>query len=149
MFQFLRPGHPVVFFDDPEAAYDVVGASDVRVDVEELRETLLGMPDIVRRVRAAFEVLPSDAGVAEVARALGMSVRSLQRRLSAAGRSLRSERQGHIVRLSERLLEDTELDLEAIAAHVGASSASHLVTLFHQHRGTTPGAIREARKKTA
>jgi AraC-like DNA-binding protein len=114
-----------VFFDDPEAAYDVVGATDVRVDVEELRETLLGMPDIVRRVRTAFEVLPSDAGVAEVARALGMSVRSLQRRLSAAGRSL------------------------AIAAHVGASSASHLVTLFHQHRGTTPGAIREARKKTA
>jgi AraC-like DNA-binding protein len=149
MFEFLRPGHPVVFFDDAEAAYDVVGASDVRADVEELRLTLLGTPNIVRRVRTAFEVLPAEAGVAEVARTLGMSVRSLQRHLSAAGRSLRSERQAHIVRVSERLLEDTELDLEAIAARVGASSASHLVMLFRQHRGTTPGAIREARKKKA
>ncbi|MDB4933681.1 MAG: Transcriptional regulator, AraC family [Labilithrix sp.] len=148
MFQFLRPGHPVVFFDDAETAYDVVGASDVRADVEELRQTLLGVPEIVRRVRAAFEVLPNDAGVTEVARTLGTSVRSLQRRLSAAGRSLRSERQDHIVRVSERLLEDTELDLDAIAARAGASSASHLVMLFRQHRGTTPGAIREARKKS-
>jgi AraC family transcriptional activator FtrA len=147
MFEFLRPGHPVVFFDDPEVAYDVVGASDVRVEVEELRETLLGIPDIVRRVRMAFETLPIDAGTTEVARSLGMSVRSLQRHLTAAGRSLRSERQGHIVRASERLLEDTELDLDAIAARAGASSASHLVTLFHQHHGTTPGAIRDARRK--
>jgi AraC-like DNA-binding protein len=147
MFEFLRPKHPVVFFDDPETAYDVVGASDVRADVEELRLTLLGTPNIVRRVRTAFEVLPIDAGVVEVARTLGMSVRSLQRHLSAAGRSLRGERQAHIVRVSERLLEDTELDLEAIAARVGASSASHLVMLFRQHRGTTPGAIRELRKK--
>lgn len=147
MFQFLRPGHPVVFFDDLHAAYDAVGASDVGAEVEVLRQSLLGTPDIVRRVRTALEDLPADAGVAEVARALGMSVRSLQRHLGAAGCSLRAERHGHIVRASERLLEDTELDLDAIAARVGVSSASHLIMLFHQQRGTTPGAIREARQK--
>lgn len=147
MFQFLRPGHPVVFFDDPLAAYDVVGASNVRAEVEELRAKLLGTPDIVRRVRAAFDDLPIHAGPHEVARSIGMSVRSLQRHLSVAGSSLRAERQVHIVRVSERLLEDTELDLDAIAAHVGASSASHLVMLFRQHRGTTPGAIREELEK--
>ncbi len=148
MFQFLRPGHPVVYFDDPVAAYDAVGASDVRADVEELRESLLGTPSIVRRVRAALEDLPNEAGIADVARRLGMSARSLQRHLLAAGRSLRSERQAHIVRVSERLLESTELDLGAIAARAGASSASHLVMLFHQHHGTTPGALREARRRT-
>lgn len=148
MFQFLRPGHPVVFFDDPEVAYDVVGASDVRADVEALRETLLGTPDIVRRVQTALETLPLDADTADVARTLGMSVRSLQRHLGLVGRSLRTERQLHIVRSSERLLEDTELDLDAIAARAGASSASHLVMLFRQHRGTTPGAIRDERRKT-
>lgn len=148
MFQFLRPGHPVVYFDDPVAAYDAVGAPDVRADVEELRESLLGTPSIVRRVRAALEDLPSEAGIGEVARRLGMSARSLQRHLRAAGRSLRSERQAHIVRVSERLLESTELDLGAIAARAGASSASHLVMLFHQHHGTTPGALREARRRT-
>jgi AraC-like DNA-binding protein len=147
MFQFLRPGHPVIFFDDPLAAYEAVGASGDHAAVEELRQTLLGTPDIVRRVRAALDGLPNEAGLTEVARRLRMSGRSLQRHLSEAGSSFRTERQGHIVRVSERLLEDTELDLEAIAAHAGASSASHLVMLFRQHRGTTPGALREERKK--
>jgi AraC family transcriptional activator FtrA len=148
MFQFLRPGHPVVFFDEPDAAYEAVGASDVRADVEALRDMLLGTPDIVRRVRSALDGLPFDASVGEVAHALGMSLRTLQRHLGAAGGSLRTERQGHIVRMSERLLEDTELDLDAIAARVGASSASHLVMLFRQHRGATPGAIRDTLKRS-
>jgi AraC-like DNA-binding protein len=147
MFQFLRPGHPVLFFDDPLAAYETVGASDVCAEIEELRKRLLGTPNIVRRVQTAFDGLPIHAGLTEVARSLGMSVRSLQRHLSTAGTSLRTERQRHIVHVSERLLEDTELDLDAIAAQVGASSASHLVVLFRQHRGTTPGAMREERKK--
>lgn len=149
MFQFLRPGHPVIFFDDARAAYGSVGASDVLPEVEELRGTLLGTPEIVRRVRSAFEGLPVRSSLAEVASAVGVSVRSLQRHLTEVGSSLRLERQVHIVRASERLLEETELDLGAIAAEVGASSASHLVLLFRQHRGMTPGAVREQRRSAA
>jgi AraC-like DNA-binding protein len=147
MFQFLRPGHPVIFFEDPHEAYEAIGASDVHAEVEALRQGLLGSPEIVQRVRAAYDNLHAGASVADVAKALGMSLRSLQRHLCAVGSSPRTERQEHVVRVSERLLEDTELDLAAIAAHVGVSSASHLVMLFRQHRGSTPGAIREARRK--
>lgn len=146
MFQFLSPGHPVVFFDDPPLAYEAVGASEVRGELEALGAGLLGAPEIVRRVRAAFDALPARAGPEAVARHVGMSVRSLQRHLTALGSSLRRERQLHAIRTSERLLEATELDLDAIAARVGVSSASHLVTLFRQHRGTTPGAVRERRR---
>lgn len=148
MFELFRPQHAVAFTDDASTAYASVGASDVAREVEALRQTLLGTPEIVRRVQSAFEGLHLRAGVADVARRLGMSARSLQRHLTEAGSSLRSERHGYMLRTSERLLEETELDLEAIAAAVGASSASHLVTLFRQHRGTTPGAIREARGKS-
>lgn len=149
MFQFLQPAHPVAFFDDPLAAYEFVGASDVCVELEELRKTLLGLPEVVRRVQTAFEVLPPRAGASAIARSVGMSVRSLQRHLAAAGSSLRLERQKHVLRESERLLEGTDLDLDAIAAQVGASSASHLVTLFKQHRGTTPGALRAGGRRNA
>ena len=146
MFQFLRPGHPVSFFDDAAAAYDAVGASEAQSDVEALRLELLGVPDVVRRVRSALESLPAQAEPAEVARALGMSTRSLQRRLADCGTSLSDERQRHLVHTSERLLESTELDLGAIAGQVGASSASHLVTLFRAHHGITPGEFRERRR---
>lgn len=146
MFQFLNPGHAVAFFDDPVQAYDAVGASDVRDELEELRGTLLDLPEIVRRVQTAFEVLPSRAGFADVARSVGTSVRSLQRHLARVGSSLRTERQNHVLRASERLLEGTDLDLDAIAAQVGVSSASHLVTLFRLRRGTTPGAYRVGRR---
>lgn len=148
MFELFRPEHSVVFSDDPVTAYEAASASDVRLELEELRRTMLGTPEIVRRVHTAFEALHIRAGVSDVARRLGMSVRSLQRQLSAVGSSLRNERHSHMLRLSERLLEETKLDLDAIAAKVGASSASHLVTLFRQYRGTTPGAIREGYKKT-
>ncbi|MGC4079547.1 MAG: AraC family transcriptional regulator [Rubrivivax sp.] len=142
MFQFLRPGHPVSFHDDLRVAYATVGASDVRDELEDLRRTLLDVPDVVRRVQNAFEALPARAGFTAVARSVGMSVRSLQRHLAASGSSLRIERQNQMIRRSERLLEGTELDLDAIASLVGASSSSHLVALFRQRRGTTPGAIR-------
>ena len=146
MFQFLQPGHPVAFYDEPGAAYAAIGAADVEAEVEALRERILAVPDIVRRVQNAFEALPPRAGFDDVARSVGMSVRSLQRHLAASGSSLRLERQAHMIRLTERLLEGTDLDLDAIAAQVGAASASHLVTLFRARRGTTPGAIRQQRR---
>ena len=146
MFQFFQPGHPVAFHDDPKTAYEAVGAADVHRELEELRKGWIGAPEIVRRVRAALEVLPARAPFPSIARSVGMSVRSMQRHLAASGSSLRLERHEHMLRASERLLEGTELDLDAIAAQVGASSASHLVTLFRQHRGTTPGAFRTRRR---
>lgn len=143
MFEFLRLGHPVVFFDDPRAAYEAVSAADVRAEVEALREDLVSGPAIARRVQAAFDELTARAGLAAVARRVGVSARSLQRHLGAAGSSLRAERHLYMLRATARLLEETDLDLDAIAARVGASSASHLIVLFRQHHGTTPGAFRD------
>ena len=147
MFQFLKPAHPVVFCEDVTAAYTEIGAIDLRASAEALRSELLGVPEIVRRVRAALENLPPGAEFVAIAKSLKTSVRSLQRHLADSGTSLREERQLHIVRAAERLLEATEMDLDAVAAQVGASSASHLVTMFRQHRKTTPGAYRAARQK--
>lgn len=147
MFEFLRPGHPVTFFDDPALAYEAVGASADRAAIEALRDELLLSPEIVRRVQSTLETMPPRVSFGVIARSVGMSVRSLQRHLAASGSSLRIERQKYMLRVSERLLERTELALEAIAAQVGASSASHLVALYRRHRGTTPGAVREQRKR--
>lgn len=146
MFRIFRPKHRVLFTDDPIEAYAAIGAADVRVELEALRAELLGTPEIVRQVHQVFEEIAPRGDAAEVARRLRTSKRSLQRRLAAAGTTLSAEHQRHVLRATERLLELTELDLDAIASQVGASSASHLVTLFRRHHDTTPGAFRAARK---
>jgi AraC-like DNA-binding protein len=146
MFQFLDPKHPVTFFDDAGAAYGHVGAGHVQDELEALRLRVVGTPDVVRRVQSALDALSARADAESVARHVGMSLRSLQRQLAYAQSSLRKERQRHVVRTTERLLEQTELDLEAIAARVGVSSAAHLVTLFKRLKGTTPGSLRRSVK---
>lgn len=147
MFQFLNPAHPVAFFEEPGAAYAHIEASHVMEEVEAIRAELIGTPDIVRRVQSALEALPPNADGESVAHRIGMSVRSLQRQLAVAGSSLRKERQRYVLRASERLLEHTELDLDAIAAQVGVSSASQLVALYRSVRGTTPGSVRKSRAR--
>lgn len=149
MFEFLRPGHQVLFFDEPCRAFDAIGARDVFEELESIRQELLNIPEIVRRVQSALEAMPGRVTAAAVARALGMSTRSLQRHLSEVDSSLRIERQRRLLHQCERMLESTELDLDAIASQVGASSSSHLVALFRAHHGMTPGAFRASRRRTA
>ncbi|MCA9624319.1 MAG: helix-turn-helix transcriptional regulator [Myxococcales bacterium] len=146
MLEFLRPGHPIAYFSTPSDAYEAIGAADLQPELEALRDHVLGVPDVVRRVRTAFDDLPKPATPERVARALGTSTRSLQRRLSACGTSLTIERQLHWVRAIEALLQGTDLDLDAIALQVGATSPSHVVTLFKTHRGITPGEFRARRR---
>jgi AraC-like DNA-binding protein len=148
MFQLLSPSHQVLFFDDAKSAFESIGAADVYEDLEVIRQELLGTPAIVRRVQAALEGIQGKVTAGAVARSIGMSTRSLQRYLMDAGSSLRQERQKQLLRTSERLLEATELDLDAIAGQVGASSPSHLIALFRAHHGMTPGAFRALHRRS-
>lgn len=142
--QLAAKGYRLSAFDSADAALGWLGVPALAADYEAMRASLLDVPDVVRRVRAALDHAPRTPSTATLARTLGLSVRSLQRHLAAAGTSLRRERVHHLVTRAERLLEGTELDLQAIAATIGAGSASRLVALFHEVRGTTPGAFRRA-----
>lgn len=142
-----RFSHPVAAFEnDDAAAFSWCALSALAPEVRALRASILETPEIVRRVRAVLRARGQALGVDALAEALGISARSLQRRLEEAGTSLRAERKRHLAREIERLLEGTDLDLTAIAAQVGLRSASHLVTSFQQSHGMTPTAWRAARR---
>lgn len=96
---------------------------------------------MVRAVRAA---LADDCrvGVDLVARALGASTRSLQRRLEDAGTSFRKEvRRAQIAR-AMTLLASTDQKLAAIASEIGCASVVTFSELFAREVGTPPGAWR-------
>jgi AraC-like DNA-binding protein len=141
-----RPPYPFRCFHGAGSdAFAWCSVPELHADVEALRKSLISTPEITRRVRSTFQKRGL-LGAAEVARALGLSQRTLQRRLEAAGTTFREERDRHVSFEIERLLSGTELDLDAIASEVGLSSASHLVAHFRATHGTTPGAWRAERR---
>jgi AraC-like DNA-binding protein len=143
-----RPPYPFAcFHGDGADAFTWCGTPDLHADVEALRAGLICSPEITRGVHAVLQkrgLVDAD----EVAHAIGVSQRTLQRRLAEEGTTFRKERDRFLSLEIERLLAGTQLDLDAIAAQVGLSSASHLVAHFRATHGTTPGAWR-AQRSTA
>jgi AraC-like DNA-binding protein len=142
--QLAARGYELQTFTKASAALAWLGAPDVTPAFEMIRASVLDLPDVVRRVHAVLDEDASVPSVRTIARRIGLSARSLQRHLAAAGTSVREVRVEHLVRRAERLLEGSELDLTAIASTLGLGSAARLVTLFRRTRNTTPGAWRRA-----
>ena len=142
--QLTGSGYQLAAFDKPAPALAWLARPEFEQAYLDLRASLLGLPDIVRRVRAAIDASELRSTRA-IARALGLSVRSLQRHLADAGTSLRVERTRQLIQRAERLLEGTDLDMDAIAAMLGLGSAARLMSLFRSVHGMTPGTFRAER----
>lgn len=118
---------------------------------DELRRELealvpAALPDDVGRVRALLRAAGEDElTLAEVARRLGRSPRSLQRALAHAETSFRREQARIRIERARQLLEDTELKVEAVARAVGMRSPSSFVATFRSLTGATPTEYRRAR----
>ncbi|MGV3625095.1 MAG: helix-turn-helix domain-containing protein [Archangium sp.] len=148
LLNVVRPAYPfrAVGAEQLKKAFEEVRVGDLYEPVETLRGSVGQDPEIVRLVRAVLS-RTLDATAHDVADELGLSARTLQRRLDSAGTSLRQERQRHLLLHAEELLAATSLDLDAIAAQVGLASASHLVSLFRRVHGATPGEWRERNRR--
>lgn len=83
--------------------------------------------------------------MAAAARALGMSTRSLRRRLSQEGRSYSDIVDEALATLAKRLLSDDERSIEATAYDMGFSSPSAFHKAFKRWTGTTPNEFRQRR----
>ena len=134
-----RPPYPFKSFEDDErGAFEWCGVRRLAKVYRAQIDAVCAVPEIVRAVREALREGPRLKN-AEIAQRLGVSERTLQRRLEAAGTSLRAEHELHQSRSIEQLLAGTDLTLDAIAAMSGFHSASHLVRRFRQTHGQTPG----------
>ncbi|MFJ9316041.1 AraC family transcriptional regulator [Pimelobacter simplex] len=82
--------------------------------------------------------LEDGAPMAAVATALGLSERSLRRRLQDAGTSYRALLDDVRARAAERLLADPDLALDDVAARLGYAEATSLVVAHRRWTGRTP-----------
>jgi transcriptional regulator GlxA family with amidase domain len=88
----------------------------------------------------------SPPGVEACARALRVSVRTLQRRLQAAETSFEREVAVFRVRHAQRLMRETDASLSRIASDVGFTSLARLSVVFRRVEGTTPSQWRKPQK---
>jgi AraC-like DNA-binding protein len=81
---------------------------------------------------------PRRAAMKDVARALGLSVRSLRRRLALEGKSYESVREDALALIAKRLLRDRQLTIQETAYEMGFSGASTFHRAFKRWTGTSP-----------
>lgn len=98
--------------------------------------------DVLRLISAMLG--ESKVSMPELAHQLGISNRSLQRRLRAENTSFQQLLDQARLARTRELLHDRQLPLELLAARVGLQSRQTLIRWFHRHTGQTPGEYREA-----
>lgn len=109
-----------------------------------LADELLDAPIEVRVRNALLEALPAGgANVARVAAQMGLSVRSLQRRLSEAGLSFSEVLDDTRTRLAKQYLGSTGLSLQEITYLLGFQEPSSFFRTFRGATGLTPLEFRE------
>lgn len=145
--RFARPCN-ALFFDQADFAAPVVGRNE---RVLELATFFLDTqfptcgPGITSRVRQAIEeqLGKSRCTQIEVAAALGMHSRTLQRHLRSAGEKFETMKDEVRRDAAMRYLRDTHLPLKTIAAMLGYSESSVLVRCCQRWFGQSPGALRQ------
>ncbi|MFG6564841.1 AraC family transcriptional regulator [Sulfitobacter sp. 1A13421] len=115
------------------------------LDVELSR--ISNAPDLVSRSKDAIAQALSEGTpkIAEIARGLGFSARSFQRRLSEHGMSYHALTEETRRELAEGLLRDERHSLAEIAFLTGSSEQSAFTRAFKRWMGTTPASYRKDR----
>ena len=135
--------------DEPIAALawlEVQDAGGIAEEIERLVvERLAGSAEL-DRLRAWLRDRGLRASLAAAASALGVSTRSLQRRLGEAGSSFRTEVEQARLAVAQQRLLDSDDKVAVIAAEVGTSSESNFIAFFRRLTGVTPAAWRAARR---
>lgn len=128
--RFLPPGPELFASFDPE----------LRLRLDQLPE----QASCVDRVRSVLmEALPAgQPDVGTVARRLGPSARTLQRRLGAEGTGFQDVLQGLRDRLARHYLKTTGFSSADIAFLLGYDDPNSFTRAFHAWTGTTPETLR-------
>lgn len=100
---------------------------------------------VVRLRSLLLENLKVCAGAEEIASRMGMSVRTLRRRLSDLGMNFNAIRTDVRMQIAMRYLTTTSMSIERIADLVGYSDQTTFTRAFREWKGQTPNEIRQQR----
>jgi len=139
-FTRFPPPFEIQIFERRAAALGWLGCPDDAAPLDAVTAAVGGGVDaLVAGLRTWLDAGPLDAVALDVAaRHLGVTARTLQRRLAAAGTRFSHEVARAQVARAQRLMLDPEAKLAAIALEVGCASPSTFSELFRRVTGETP-----------
>ncbi|WP_437592836.1 helix-turn-helix domain-containing protein [Sorangium sp. So ce1000] len=148
-FDIVGSPFPVSFCNDLISAFSHLEHPRPRESAEALRLAIVtasGISEPLRELRQYLEANLATHSLASAARTMGVSSRTLQRRLGEHRTSFIEEAQEARVRVAERLLLRSDAPVTQIAIEVGCASSQHFSDLFRRRRGEAPSTFRARRR---
>jgi AraC-like DNA-binding protein len=155
-YPMVSPGYAGRAFTDLGAAVAWLGAQGPRGragmdlhlgpwldEVTRLERERASGDDRLGPLRRLIAQRGADLSLREAAQGLGVSARSLQRTLAAAGTSFARERSTTCIGLARDLLMSTDEPVKAIASRLGYRSPARFVEAFRSETGVPPGRWRQ------
>ena len=142
-YEVMDKPYPVALFDDPALALEWLGVGGLTAAFSEMAASALGTAPLLSALRGYLDSHLETANLREAAHALGVSDRSLQRKLGELETGFQAELADARVRSAQRRLLDADAALTTIALEVGCASLQHFNTLFRRRSGVTPSVWRD------
>ena len=151
-FDLFEAPYPIRSFETLEPALewlDQAVPADLAAELDEIAARVRGVPTLVHRLRAQLRSRLQRPDAAHVAALLGLSERTLHRRLADVGTTFGEEIGLVRIEVAKALLTDTDTPVTSIALDVGCASVSSFSILFRKRTGTTPSAYRRTTRAAA
>ncbi len=147
-YTLLSGAYPSRAFSDPAQALEWLGhpealAAPLLAELNGLVAEATGQSPLLRELHQVMKSKLPDVNLSDVAREMGMSERTLQRRLKEGGTSFQAELNAVQVRMAQSLLLETDMKLTAVAVEVGCASLQHFSSLFRKVVGASPSSWRD------
>lgn len=143
-YEVLERPYPIGIFADADEAMAWLGEDPALLaELDALVREVEGSTPFVERLRAWLGDHLREAPLAEASRALGVSERTLQRRLRDAGTSFAAEHLAARLEAAKSRMRLTDAPLSTIALEAGFASQQHFSTAFRKAYGTPPSTWRE------
>lgn len=152
-YNLITVRYPVKQFtneDDALVWLEIAERGDVLAELAAMRMTAFGRPEVVTRLRARLAATNGRGSPEQLAKALGLSLRSLQRKLAEIGTTVRDELHAFRVERAKKLLFETDDSLFAVSSSAGFESVRTFTEVFSKRTGETPHTFRlRAREQAA
>jgi AraC-like DNA-binding protein len=151
-YSLLSPSYPSRVFTDSNEALGWLGvtetqATSLQEELNRLVAEATNQSPLLQQLHRVLRTRLVDASLTETAREMGMSERTLQRRLKESGTSFQTELNAVQVRTAQQLLLETDMKLTAVAVEVGCASLQHFSSLFRKLVGESPSTWRDQQRK--